>query len=112
MSIQPCLLTTKRQFVGADPNLTPADPILTRGWELTAKRPAVDKCRSLPGLSSSSLTQRCSRGEDAQAVGRSGFPGAALAQMSASGGGCLSARRACSRALMRFLATAVLCKNR
>jgi hypothetical protein len=39
-----------------------------------------------------------------QAVGRSGFPRAALAQVSASGGGCLSARRACSRALMRFLA--------
>ena len=41
--------------VGADLNLThPADSILTRGWTPTARRLAVDKCRSIAG----SLTPR------------------------------------------------------
>jgi hypothetical protein len=48
--------------VGADPILThPADPILTRGWTLAARGPTVDKCRSMPGLSTS-LMACCSRG--------------------------------------------------
>ena len=49
--------------VGADPILThPADPTLTRGWKPTAWWSAVDKCRSMPGLSSSCSMLRCSRG--------------------------------------------------
>jgi len=32
--------------------------------------------------------------------------------MSTSGGGCLPVLRACSRALVRFLATALLCRTR
>ena len=51
-------------------------------------------------------------GKDVKAVGRSEFPRAVASQMSASGSDCLSARRVCSRALIRFFATAVLCKNR
>ena len=51
-------------------------------------------------------------GEDAQGVARSDFPRAAAAQMASLGGDYLSALRACSRALMRFLATALLCRKR
>lgn len=51
-------------------------------------------------------------GEAAQGVARSGFPRTAAAQISVSGCGCLSVLLACSRALMRFLATAVLCRKR
>jgi len=60
----------------------------------------VDKCRSIPGFSTSSM-HRCLR--EGRPEGRSGFPRAVGVQISASGAACLSVRRACSRALMRFL---------
>ena len=67
----------------------------------------MDKCRSI-ACSFSSGTQWCSRGEGAKGVARSEFPRAADAQMALAAGRCLTALRACSRALMRFFATALL----
>ena len=72
---------------------------------------AVDKCRSMAGSLSPWCIAVCA-GKYAQGVARSGFPRAVAAQMLVLGGDYLSALRACSRALMRFLATALLCRKR
>lgn len=69
------------------------------------------------GLSLVSCPPGCTdvcAGEAAKGVARSGFPRAADDQRPSAGGGlsCLSALRACSRALMRFLATVELCRKR